>query len=133
MSPANRSRPAARQRLARTMAERAALDAQRRRKIRAGVGAGLALLVLAAFGAWWLTRPSGHRTVPASAAGTSPAGCHRGLIPPGARPSDGRAGGTPPAEPSPTGGTATLTITTHRGLITVGADRANVAPPATRP
>src|SRR5262245_53262664 len=112
----NRSRPAARQRLARTMAERAALDAGRRRKIRAGVGAGLALLVLAALGTWWLTRPSGHPTVAAAAASTAPAGCRWDLIPAGARSSDMRDVGTPPAVPATAGGTATMTITTNLGV-----------------
>lgn len=121
----NRSRPAARQRLARTMAERVALDAQRRRRVRAGVGAGLALLLVAVLGTWWLTRPAGHHAT-ASTASTGPAGCHWDVIPAGARPSEVRDVGTPPAVPASAGGTATMTITTNLGAITVEIDRSKV-------
>jgi peptidyl-prolyl cis-trans isomerase B (cyclophilin B) len=114
-SSKDRQRKLARAKLDRQMARRAA-GVRRKRQVRAGIGAGLALL-LVVLGSVWLA--GGFRGDPEEAAAQDACAWT-------AQPADGNANlkdvGTPPTEGLPTEGSRPMTVSTNSGDIAVELD-----------
>jgi peptidyl-prolyl cis-trans isomerase B (cyclophilin B) len=111
-----------RKRVAQALAARAEAQAVRRKRIQALAGAGVVLVVLIGL-AVWLALPSAR----SHGAATPPTtvSCAWSTLPVEARSKEMRDVGTPPAT-APRTGTATMTITTNLGVITVAIDRSAV-------
>jgi peptidyl-prolyl cis-trans isomerase B (cyclophilin B) len=118
----DRQRAAARARLEREMAERAAA-AKRRRQRQAIIGSAIAVVIIAGGAIWLVTKlSSGDDKTAASGPPAGTVACTW-------TPEDASSGakvvnaGTPPAN-APNTGTATLTLDTNLGAITATVDRA---------
>jgi len=122
MPNANR-RASTRNRLARDAQARAEAAARRRKHRLALLGAVLAFLVLAGAGIFWAVRDSSGKAATATPSATA-ASCLWSVVPTDARAKEMRDVGTPPGTAVPRTGTATMTITTNRGVIKVAVDRA---------
>ncbi|HEY7272546.1 MAG TPA: peptidylprolyl isomerase [Actinoplanes sp.] len=118
----DRQRAAARARLEREMAERAAA-AKKRRQRQAIIGSAIAVVIIAGGAIWLVTKLS------AGDDKTAASGPPAGTVACTWTPEDASSGakvvnvGTPPAN-APNTGTATLTMTTNLGAITATVDRA---------
>ncbi|MEH0986286.1 peptidylprolyl isomerase [Micromonospora sp. CPCC 205556] len=125
-STRERQRAAARARLEREMAERAA-RARKRRQTQAIVGAAAVLLLVVAGTAWLATSLGGDDDKQPDTAG-APAGfaqCAYPEVPKEGRPAQIKDVGLPPAQQKNVG-TQTMTIDTNLGPITAKIDRAAV-------
>ena len=134
MSPTrDRQRAAARARLEREMAERAAATA-RRRKRTAIIGAAVAVVVVLCLVILLVTMTGGKKktpsaaATPSSSAAAAPAACQWKSSPapsPSAAPNPNLKNvGTPPASGEPRSGTRDMTINTNLGTIVVRMDLA---------
>jgi peptidyl-prolyl cis-trans isomerase B (cyclophilin B) len=112
----------ARQRLAQAAAARAAEAARRRRRVVAGVAAAVLLVVGVTI--WIVSKGESGTPAAAPSASESATACDWSVIPVAARSKETRDVGTPPATPRARTGTATMTITTSRGVVKVAMDRA---------
>ena len=115
-SSRDRQRKLARAKLDRQLARRAGRE-RRRRRIMAGVGAGLAVLLIVA-GVAWLSGAFD----PDDPAGTSASDLCAWTPQSAESNTDLKDVGTPPTKDIPTSGTAPMTITTNQGPITVALD-----------
>jgi peptidyl-prolyl cis-trans isomerase B (cyclophilin B) len=111
----------ARQRLAQAAAVRATQAARRRRRIALGGAAAAAVLLVIGATVWFVSR--GDSGTPAAAPSESAQPCDWGVVPVAARSKETKEVGTPPATRPARTGTATMTITTDRGVIKVQMDR----------
>ncbi|HET6533701.1 MAG TPA: peptidylprolyl isomerase [Actinoplanes sp.] len=120
-SSKDRQRALARAKLDRQMARRAARE-RRRRRIQAGVGAGLAVLVILAGVAWLGGLFDGDDDT-----ATDPAAQDVCLWTPQSAESNTELKdvGTPPTKDIPVSGTRPMTVTTNQGPITVSLDLTN--------
>ncbi|GGM03455.1 MULTISPECIES: peptidylprolyl isomerase [Micromonospora] len=124
-STRDRQRAAARARLEREMAERAA-KARKRRQTQAVVGASAALLLVVAGTVWLATSLGGDdETEQTAGPAAGKVQCAFTEVPADQRPPTIKDVGMPPAE-QPNTGTQTMTITTNLGPITAKVDRALV-------
>jgi len=124
----DRQRAAARAKLAQQMAERAE-TARKRRRLQAGIGAAVAVVLVAAGSIWLISYLSKSDKKPAAKASPSPVGCTWTPVPtpsaePGAPPPPLVDVGTPPASGEPRSGISTMTITTNLGVIEIQMDTA---------
>lgn len=115
-STRERQRAAARARLEKEMAERAA-EARRRRKLRNGVAGGVVLLLVVAGGVWALVSLGGDAKKNTAAPGGGMAECAWTQLPADQKSPQVKDVGVPPTS-VPKSGTETMTIDTNLGPIT---------------
>jgi peptidyl-prolyl cis-trans isomerase B (cyclophilin B) len=132
VAPTDRQRAAARARLQREMAERAAA-AQKRRRTQAIVAASVAALVVLIGVIWLIAALGGGDSKPSANATPTPAACKwNSLKPPvdpsasakpSPLPSEIKDVGEPPLTGEPREGIEVMTINTNKGAIKINLDR----------
>jgi len=86
--------------------------------------AGAAVLLVIGLTIWLASRGDSGTPNAAPSSATSAAPCDWSVVPEAARSKETKDVGTPPATPPARTGTATMTITTNRGVIKINMDRA---------